>query len=114
MGTNKKPWADLSSAERLDVVLLAVADLEMKGHTTSAGAIALEVSGHHEMDLAGWGKNSTRNGLRRMSTATRVTPAITALRKRGLLTHCSRRDDLSGSADTLTIAGIRRVKELRR
>lgn len=105
-----RPWAELSSPERLDAVLLAVAELNEECSRASAGAVALRVSRDHEMEMAGWGKNARRNGLRRMSTATRVTPAITALRgKRGLL--ASGWDD--GPVDVLTVAGEERVRELR-
>lgn len=108
-----KPWADLTSAERLDAVLLAVAELEAEERVAHAGAVAQRVDRVHEMELAGWGSNGHHNGMRRMSTATRVTPALTALRNRGLINLTTRRDWQSGTADAPTSAGWQRVRELR-
>jgi broad specificity phosphatase PhoE len=109
-----KPWAELSSAERLDAILLAVHELdEASWGRAHAGAVAQKVGSTHPMDLAGWGKNGHSNGLRRMSLATRVTPGITALRRRGLLVYGERSDGMSGGCDHLTAAGQARVRELR-
>lgn len=108
--SDQTPWADLTSAQRLDAILLVVADARL-GEAT-AGHIAMHMP--HPMDLAAYGRHGGgRPTMRRMSTATRVTPGITALRKRGLLDQVPRRDGLSGTADVLTKAGRERVQELR-
>lgn len=107
------PWVELSSAERLDAVLLAVAELDDEERTAHAGAVADRVNRRHGMDLAAMGRNGRCNGMRRMSTATRVTPAITALRNRGLLALTRRIDEMSGTADAPTREGWKRVRELR-
>lgn len=106
-------WAELSSAERLDAVLLAIAELCDERRTSHAAAVALRVSREHPMALADWGKAGRGNGLRRMSTATRVTPAIMGLRKRGLVVSERRLDGYSGGQDAPTEAGWARVRELR-
>lgn len=111
--SEKTPWADLTSAQRLDVVLLAVDELEREGRDATASQVAMRINRTHQMEMAGWGNNSRRNGLRRMSTATRVTPAITALRNRGLVRMCRRTDGYSGSADMTTPEGDERVRELK-
>jgi glycerate-2-kinase len=105
-----RPWAELSSAERLDAILLAVHELNAARHgTATAAAVAIQVGGEHRMELTQY----SRTG-RRMNDAVRVTPGITVLRKRGLLTWARRYDGLSGSADALTAAGFKRVRELLR
>jgi hypothetical protein len=102
-----KPWSDLSSAERLDAILLAVHECEERGAT--AGYIAHAVAQRHPMANP---RYSMRGRGRQVSAATRVTPGITALRKRGLIGLAPRPDGLSGTADCLTPEGDTRVREL--
>lgn len=108
-----RPWANLTSNERLDAVLLAVAELNEESSDATGNAIAYHVEARHPMAQPRHGNHGTGNVARAMSMATRVTPAITALRKRGLLTFWRRTDGLSGTADWLTEDGKKRVAELR-
>jgi hypothetical protein len=108
-----KPWADLTSAERLDAILLAVDALERAGRDATGNSIAYEVGKTHPMRYPRSGNHGRGNVARQMSHATRVTPGITALRNRGLLWLCSRMDGWSGSADVLTDAGEERVRQIR-
>lgn len=108
-----RPWAELSSPERLDAILLAVHRLdEARWASATGNAIAAAVDSEHWMKRPRGGNHGTGNVLRAMSLATRVTPGITALRKRELLTFGSRSDGLSGTCDHLTTAGQARVREL--
>lgn len=109
-----KPWAELSSAERLDAILMAVDALDEERWGCATGnAIAYRVGIRHAMEYPRSGNHGSGNVARQMSHATRVTPGITALRNRGLLTFGRRSDGLSGTADHLTRAGEARVRELR-
>lgn len=112
--TPGKPWADLTSAERLDAVLLAVAAIENRDREDATGnTIAFEVNRTHRIEMPRHGNHGRGNVARRMSEATRVTPAITALRKRGLTRLVRRLDGRSGSSDILTPEGKARVRKLR-
>jgi hypothetical protein len=109
-----RPWAELSSAERLDAILLAVEELnDERWGSAHAAAVAMRVQREHEMELPRMGRNGRANGMKRPSMAVRVTPGITMLRRRGLLTYTSRSDGYSGGADCTTATGERRVAELR-
>lgn len=107
-------WESLSSDERLDEVLLAVAEIadESPQRVTSAGAIANRLGLRFSFRPAS-GNHGTGNVARRMSDAVKVTPALMGLRKRGLTKAWSRQDDLSGTAEYLTDAGVERVRVLR-
>jgi hypothetical protein len=51
MSAGGRPWAELSSAERLDAVLLAVAELGERRKDATGGAIAHHVHyGMHTME----------------------------------------------------------------
>lgn len=101
-------WADLSSAARMDAILLAVYDITSEGRGgATAAAIGQHVSSRHPMRSP----RMSHNG-KAMSLATRVTPGITALRGRGLLSWARRPGDRSGTADALTVAGRARVREI--
>lgn len=106
-----KAWDELSSDERLDAVLWAVGELDFG--TATGNAVAYKVHSVHRMRATRYGNHGSGNVARAMSQATRVTPALTALRRRGLLTWCERRDGLSGSCDTPTTLGRERLRELR-
>jgi hypothetical protein len=110
-----KPWAELSSAERMDAVLLAVAALEGEAGAAPAASVAHHVQAvmGHEMVPPRHGNHGRGNVARRMNDAVRVTPAITALRAKGLITFGRRPDGMSGTADRLTAQGRARVAELR-
>lgn len=99
-----KPWDDLSSGERLDAILLALHTIGAEG--ASAAHIALVVAQEHVMRYP----RLSHNG-KAMSTATRVTPGIIALRKRGLIGLTRRPDGRSGSADSLTRLGYARIRQ---
>lgn len=104
-----KPWADLSSGERLDAIMLAVDAIQRKRtpwRDATASAIAIVIEREHAMERPHFRK-------RQMSTSVRVTPGITALRNRGLITYRERLSGDSGGCDVLTDAGERRVAELR-
>lgn len=103
-----RPWAELSSAERKDAILLAVSRLRYGD--AFGNAIAYEVAREHPMQNPRHGNHSAGNVARAMALATRVTPGITALRRDGLLTFVTRRDGLTGSCDVLTAAGRERVE----
>lgn len=106
MNDGPKPWADLSSAERLDAILVAMYLHEKRtDRGARAGRVALEVMRVHPMKMP---RFAGRPG-RQMSEATRVTPGIVALRNRGLIAS-ERGDD--GLWDRLTEAGLARVREL--
>jgi DNA-binding MarR family transcriptional regulator len=57
------------------------------------------------------GNHGRGNTTRLMSPATRVTPAITALRKRGFIRFTERPDGLSGTADYITDEGRKALRE---
>lgn len=109
-----KPWVDMSSAERLDAVLLAVHRVNDRDYGNAHGnAVAYEVMAMgHEMQPPRHGNHGHGNVARAMAPATRVTPALTALRNRGLLQAWGRMDGWSGSADYVTAKGQERVVEL--
>lgn len=108
-----RPWKELTSAERMDAVLLAVAEVAGREGGATASAVAVKVQEEHRFGETKRGNHGTGNTTRRMNDAVRVTPAITALRSRGLITFGERPDGLSGTADRLTAAGRERVRELR-
>lgn len=110
-----KDWVDMTSAERLDAILLAVHEIaEGRGNGRDAHAahVAIVVGSSHAMPRPRSGNHGSGNVARQMSMATRVTPGITALRNRGLLTYAQRLDGWSGGCDILTTAGKARVREL--
>jgi hypothetical protein len=98
-----KPWDDLSSAERLDAILLALHAIGAEG--ASAASIAHTVAREHVMRYPRFSHNG-----KAMSTATRVTPGIIALRNRGLIGFTRRPGGRSGTADALTHEGYVRVR----
>lgn len=106
-----RPWAELSSPERLDAILLAVHELdEARWGSAHAAVVAHKVSGVHAMEQIEFSGRGNRGKV--ASAATRVTPGITALRRRGMLRYGQRSDGLSGGCDHLTTAGQARVREL--
>lgn len=105
-----RTWVELSSAERLDAILLAVHAIERSRGDATAGAIANHIGREHPMESPNY---SRRGRGRQVSTATRVTPGITVLRKRGLLQYRERMSGVSGGCDALTAAGSARVRDLR-
>lgn len=98
-----KPWDDLSSRERLDAIVLALHAIGGEGG--SAATIAHVVGREHAMRYPRFSHHG-----KQLSTATRVTPGITALRKRGLIGMTRRPDGRSGTADSLTHLGYLRVR----
>lgn len=103
-----KSWDDLSSRERLDAILLAVHDITT-GPVAASGATAahtaIAVARHHTMRYP----RLSHHG-KAMSTATRVTPGIIALRNRGLIGFAYRPGGRTGTADALTAKGWVRVR----
>lgn len=100
-----KPWDDLSSRERLDAILLAVHKIAQGRDGATAAHIAQVVAGEHVMRYPRFSHNG-----KAMSTATRVTPGIIALRNRGLIGFAYRPGGRSGTADALTAKGWVRVR----
>lgn len=104
-----KPWADLTSAERLDAILIAVRDIESgreRWRDATASAIAMVIGKRHPMTLPHFRK-------RQASTSVRVIPGITALRNRGLLQYRERLSGMSGGCDALTDAGRAHLSKLK-
>lgn len=107
------PWADLTSDQRLAAVLIAVDGCNKERYGSATGnAVAYWVMSRHRMRPSRHGNHGHGNVARAMAPATRVTPALTALRKRGLTQAWSRTDGLSGSADYMTPDGRKAVSEL--
>lgn len=99
-----KPWDDLSSAERLDAILLAVHKIGGLYGGATAAHIAQVVAHNHVMRYPRFSHNG-----KAMSTATRVTPGIIALRNRGLIGFAKRPGGRTGTADALTPLGGERI-----
>lgn len=105
-----RPWDSLTSAERLDAVLLAVGELADELKDPTGSEIAYRVWLAHPIRRPRSGGDPSLE----MSDETRITPAMTALRRHGLIGTTSRTDGLSGSGDWPTERGRARIAELKR
>lgn len=88
----------------------------VRGVLTAMGAMEMDerfgvsftpnqIGYYMEVPLPRSGNHGTGNVARQMAVATRVTPALTGLRSRGLVTFGRRPDGRSGTAYQLTDAG---------
>lgn len=99
----------MSSAERMAAVLLTVHERDYHGQRTSAAYLAHDIGLRHAMEKPRYslGRGATRSHSgRQHNDAVRVTPAVTALRKRELIA-------LAIDGDVPTAAGDAVVREAR-